>query len=371
MPDVNVTTQQAATDGDSRLREPITELSHLERMFAVCDLFVQGKTVSEILKEMEARYGKAGKMKRETPYKLVREAGKRGFIHFTPPPDHAFERRISDHFFWLNRVNVVRTVVPLDTARETANVLLRLVQDCHRKNPERDEVHIGFAAGLSMRAVAQFFAHKLTYPQPDMPDTIVFHAMLSGHDKGDPTTDPNSYFSYYVHPPTLQTNVRFVGFRAPAIVRTSSIADFMEIPELTEAYDEAGELDIIATSGADWEDEHSSLLNCMKRSESTLQTLRDAGTVGDMLWRPLGETAPVTIATEIRALTLVELGQLPEFIERGKHVLLMLGPCSVCNRHKGEILKTILSQDMHLVSHVVADSRTAGYLVKLIDRGLV
>ena len=60
-----------------------------------------------------------------------------------------------------------------------------------------------------------------------------------------------------------------------------------------------------------------------------------------------------------------------EFIERGKHVLLMLGPCGVCNRHKGRILKTILSQDLHLVSHVVVDSRTAGYLVKLIDQGLV
>jgi len=371
MPDVKAQTQQAATDGDSSHREPITELSYLERMFAVCDLFVRGYTVTEILEEMEARYGKAGKMKRETPYKLVREAGKRGFIHFTPPPDHAFERRISDHFIWLNRVNVVRTVVPIDTARETANVLLRLVQDCHRKNPDRNEVHVGFAAGLSMRAVAQFFAHKLTYPQPDMPDTVVFHAMLSGHDKGDPTTDPNSFFTFFINPPTLQIQTRFVGFRAPAIVRTASIPDFMEIQELTAAFDEVGDLDIIATSGADWKDEHSSLLNCMKRSESTLQTLRDAGTVGDMLWRPLGEKAPVMTATEVRALTLVELSDLTEFIERGKHVLLMLGPCSVCNRHKGEILKNILSQDRHLVSHVVADSRTAGYLVKLINRGLV
>jgi DNA-binding transcriptional regulator LsrR (DeoR family) len=193
--------------------------------------------------------------------------------------------------------------------------------------------------------------------------------MLSGHDKGDPTTDPNSYFSYYVNPPTLQTHTRFVGFRAPAIVRTSSIPELMEIPELTEAFDEVGELDIIATSGADWEDEHSSLLNCMQISEPTMRTLKDAGTVGDMLWRPLGPTAPITTATEIRALTLVELAQLPGFIESGKHVLLMLGPCSVCNRHKGKILRTILSQEQHLVSHVVTDSRTAGYLVKLIDRG--
>lgn len=101
----------------------------------------------------------------------------------------------------------------------------------------------------------------------------------------------------------------------------------------------------------------------MERSESAMQTLLGAGTVGDMLWRPLSATAPVTTESEIRALTAVELDDLPNFINQGKHVLLMMGPCGVCNRHKGAILKTILSQDLHLVSHLVTDSRTAGYLV--------
>jgi DNA-binding transcriptional regulator LsrR (DeoR family) len=360
--------RDATAGSETRPKAAITELSHLERMSAVCELFTRGKTVREILVAMVERYGNAGKMKRETPYKLVREAGERGFLKYVAPPDHAFERCISNHYLWLKRVNVVRTVVPLDVARETAAMLLRLVQDCHKNNQERNEVHIGFAAGLSMREVAQSFATLLTYPVPDLPETIVFHALLSGHDPGDPTTDPNNFFTFFLHPPTLQIKTQFVGFRAPAMVSTASMPEFMGIKEIIDAREVAKELDIIVTSGSDWKDPDSSLLRCMERSASTLETLRAEGTVGDMLWRPLSETSPVTTPTELRALTLLELNDLPEFIARGKHVLLMLGPCAKCNRHKGAILKFILSQAQHLVSHVVADSRTAGYLVKWIEQ---
>jgi hypothetical protein len=143
----------------------------------------------------------------------------------------------------------------------------------------------------------------------------------------------------------------------------------MEIQDISNAYERVGEIDIIATSGADWSDPHDSLLRCMKTSESSFQTLQDEGVVGDLMWRPLGAKNPILTPTELRALTLVELTDLPGFIEQGKKVLLMLGPCAECNRHKGSILQTILSQDMQLVTHVVVDSRTAGYLVKAIDAG--
>ena len=232
-------------------------------------------------------------------------------------------------------------------------------------------VHIGFAAGLSMRQVAQSFAELLTYPAPDLPKKIVFHAMLSGHDPGNPTTDPNNFFTFFLHPPALKVETKFVGFRAPTIVRTSAIPIFMEIQEITDAFDAASQLDIIVTSGSDWADEHSSLRLCMKRSSSTLQTLREAGTLVDMLWRPIGANGPITTATELRALTLVELGDLTEFIESGKHVLLMLGPCGVCNEHKGRVFETIVSQKNQLVSHVVADSRTTAHLVTAIEEGRI
>jgi len=357
--------------GDTVRNDKVSKLSELELMSALAGLFMKGLTVKEMQTEMVERYGKAGEMNREQPYRILREAGRRGFFRFTPPPDHAIERRISDHFLWLKRVNVVRTVVPLDVARETAEMLLRLVQDFYKNDPDKNEIHIGFAAGLSMREVAKSFAHMLTYPVPGLPETLVFHAMLSGHDPGDPTTDPNNFFTFFIHPPTLQFRTEFVGFRAPAIVETESIPEFMRIKEISDARLAANDLDIIVTSGADWEDEDSSLLRCMQRSSSTVETLRGEGTVGDMLWLPLGETAPITTPTSVRALTIMELTDLPEFIRRGKHVLLMLGPCSQCDRHKGRILRTIFAQNEHIVTHVVVDSRTGGYLANSIDQGLI
>ena len=347
------------------------DMDHMERISAVCELFTKGKTVKEITEELKRSYPKFGPLKRETPYKYVREAGKRGFLRFVPPLQHVFAKRITDNFYKLKRVSVVHTATSFDVARETANMLLRLVQQCHKANKDRNVVHIGFAAGLSMRQVAQSFAELLTYPASDLPKKIVFHAMLSGHDPGNPTTDPNNFFTFFLHPPTLKVETEFVGFRAPTIVRTSAIPIFMEIEEITDAFDAASQLDIIVTSGSDWVDKHSSLRLCMKRSSSTLQTLRDAGTLVDMLWRPIGADGPITTATELRALTLIELGDLTEFIESGKHVLLMLGPCGVCNEHKGRVFETIVCQKNQLVSHVVADSRTAAHLVSAIDEGRI
>ena len=357
--------------GDTVRTDNVTKLSELELMSALAGLFMKGLTVKEMQNEMVERYGKAGEMNREQPYRILREAGRRGFFRFIPPPDHTIERRISDHFLWLKRINVVRTVVPLDVARETAEMLMRLVQECYRNEPDKNEVHIGFAAGLSMREVAKSFAHMLTYPVPGLPETLVFHAMLSGYDPGNPTTDPNNFFTFFIHPPTLQFRTKFVGFRAPAIVETESIPEFTRINEIRNAYEAANDLDIIVTSGADWDDEHSSLLRCMERSSSTVETLRGEGTVGDMLWRPLGATAPVTTPTSVRALTTIELTDLPKFIQRGKHVLLMLGPCAQCDHHKGRILRTIFAQKEHIVTHVVVDSRTGGYLANSIDQGLI
>lgn len=359
-------TSENGTSEEAKPEKKSIPLSHTEKLSAVCELFAQGLTVTAIREAMFAKYGEAGRMNREEPYKLVREAGGLGYIRFEPPPHAAFSTKISNHYYWLKQVNVVRTVSSMDVARETARVLLRLVQQRHAADEDK-VISVGFAAGLSMRQVAQCFAEMLSYPQPSLPKTIVLHAMLSGHDPGNPTTDPNTFFTFFLHPPTLHSDVRFVGFRAPTIVRQSHIPIFTEIHDIKEAYNKAKDIDIIVTSGADWEDDHSSLRICMERSDSTMQTLRDEGVVGDMLWRPLSATAPITTATELRALTLVELNDLPEFIKNGKDVLLMMGPCGMCHRHKGSALGTILSQTQHLVTHLVADSRTAGYHSAQLD----
>ena len=66
---------------------------------------------------------------------------------------------------------------------------------------------------------------------------------------------------------------------------------------------------------------HSMLLDYMKNSPPSLRKLKEAGYCGDMLWRPLGPDGPIEIETQIRAMTLIELSHLRDFIQQGKPVL--------------------------------------------------
>jgi hypothetical protein len=86
-----------------------------------------------------------------------------------------------------------------------------------------------------------------------------------------------------------------------------------------------------------------------------------------MLWRPIAGSGPILDETAVRALTILELSDLPELIRQGKRVLLMLGPCASCSRRKGLLLQTILSQDKQLVSHLVVDSGTAFDFLRAIN----
>ena len=174
-----------------------------------------------------------------------------------------------------------------------------------------------------------------------------------------------SSLTFFLQPPALQIEPEFVGLHAPSMVLTEAIQRLRKNAEIARAFDAVEDLDIIVTSGSDWKDPHSSLRACMEASESTYKTLKQENTVGDMLWRPLGEDGPVETETKRRALTLVELSDLPAFIEDGKYVLMMLGPCGECNRHKGRILHTILKQKQQLITHLVCDSRTAAGLPEL------
>jgi hypothetical protein len=98
-------------------------------------------------------------------------------------------------------------------------------------------------------------------------------------------------------------------------------------------------------------------------SPKSLELLNQAGCLGDMMWRPLGPKGPLELQTEIRAMTLMELSELPRFIKRRGRVLLLLGPCGSCAGPKTDVLNAILRSEQPLVTDVVADSRSAGGLI--------
>ena len=146
------------------------------------------------------------------------------------------------------------------------------------------------------------------------------------------------------------------------MVGTKQFQALKRLDGIHESFDRAKDLDIVVTSDSLWNDPHNKLRHYIEaRYPESIPALKKAGCMGDMLWRPLGLRGPVVEDTEIRAMTLMELTDLQEFIARGKQVLLLLGPCAYpgCNIPKTEMLKAILGIKPPLATHLVVNSVTA------------
>lgn len=342
------------------LHSPLNGKDHSEVVAAVCRYICQGKRVGEIAEIVRAKYGIP--LTKKDPYSYFRYAAERGWVTFTPPYEFSLCNRIEQAYGWLRDVDVVHTCVFDDVAARGAEMLVRMVQRVGRLKPE---VHIGFAGGHAMRKLAHRFAGLLRMPRDNMPKTLVFHAMVAGFDINDPSTDPNAFFVYFLKDPAMEVDTKFVLLRAPCLVESADFEKIKGWQGVREAYDAAREIDIVCTSGSSWSDEHSLLRYYMSKSKASLDALQKAGCVGDMLWRPLGTRGPINIPTAIRAMTLMDLGDLPGRMRDGKDVLLVLGPCNGCDIPKTDVLRTVLRMNPPLINHLVVDSGAARGVVKV------
>jgi DNA-binding transcriptional regulator LsrR (DeoR family) len=299
-------------------------------------------------------------MTREDPYRYLRKAVGRGWIRFDPPQEYSLQQRIrEDAYPWLHDVSVVQSGRSEDVAYRAAKMLLELLQQHYAKG----EVHIGFSGGSSLRTLARRFAELLHKPVKHLPSAIVFHALVAGFDVNDPTTDPNAFFTYFVGGPATPCGMSFVALHAPAMVEKESEAKLRGLPGIKEAFERAPQIDIIVTSTSCWQDEHSTLRRCMALADESVEELENGGCLGDILWQPFGADGPFELDSHIRAMTLIRVSELSEFVRNGKHVLLVAGPCAYCHEPKADVVKAILDQEQRLITHLVTDSRCAEALV--------
>jgi hypothetical protein len=339
-----------------------TEFDLEQRISLVCKYFCEGRLPSEIKDLMEERHGV--RMSRETPYRDLSIAAKRGWLQYVAPSHHKLRDWLRDRYRWLQGLDVAHTATFDDVAYAAADMLLDLLRTYGRVQ-DRSAVHVGFAGGHVMRRVAQKLAQLLQQPIEGLPDTIVFHALVAGFNIDEPTTAPVAFFTYFAHDPAMQVNTRFVGFPGPPLVSKKQYEDFKKMEPHKEVFSRAADLDIIVTAASGWRPpcQHSMLRKLMEGT--SLEQLTAAGCCGDMIWRPLGKDGPIEIETEMRAMTLVELSDLPSlFIDRGKAVLLVLGPCRLCYRPKTDILRTILDLEQHLITHLAVDSLAVAELMR-------
>jgi DNA-binding transcriptional regulator LsrR (DeoR family) len=329
-----------------------------EILATVCGYFCdQGLTAVEIARRMRQDHGVP--ISREKPYQYLRKAASRGWIRFVPPQEHSLEERVRAAHPWLHEAVVVPSARTEDVAYRGAKMLLGLLQQHHRKG----EVHIGFSGGTSLRMLARRFAELLREPAPDLPSKIVFHALVAGFDVTDPTTDPNAFFTYFVGDPGLPFETEFVALHSPAMVEAKDEPKLRELPAIKDAYERAPEIDIIVTSTSCWTDEHSMLRHYMSVAGEPVDALEKEGCLGDILWQPIGTNGPFVLKLRIRAMTIMRLCELSKLIDNKKHVLLVAGPCHKCHKSKAKVVKAILDQQEHLITHLVTDSRCASQVL--------
>lgn len=328
-----------------------------ELLFAVCEKFLNLEKPTQIAEWVEEN---GPPCTREQIYPLVHKALKQDFVRLNPPRDLLMAQQLVQKYPQAADVRVVSTrgssaIEHLGSA--AAELVSSLIKDLCKSKPE---VHLGFGAGGSTQQVARQLG-SLLRKETGLPK-LVIHAMSSGFAVNDPLTAPIAFFSYFAE---IIPTPGFVGLFAPAVVKYKEYDKVKSWPGVADSFKQAKKLDIVITSLARAEDEHG-LLNRFLRDNNAigLRNLERAGWVGDVQWRPYGKNGPITADTGRRAVTLFELDQLKSMVEKGKHVVLVAGPCGRCGESKSSALRPLLEQpDLRVANHLVTDIATVEKLL--------
>ena len=402
------------------LRRAYSELDDEERLSLAAELFCQGKSPSQIQRQLSERFEET--IRREEPYRLLQLAGALGYFIYRPPLEERLGDKLSNKWD-LSGAYVVQTGVLADVASHAATVLLDLIKQewivrrsgiaphGGRTEADRDEeagtVRIGLAGGRTVLKIVRALVELLKREDPyKVPPVLGFHTACTGIDYHDPSTDPNAFMTHLLRVSGIDTRTFAVPYQAPPITRPDVRAMLEEEPDMRKAARLFKEVDILVTAGSswrikeisssgeirkapdpgpvpDWDPDDPNPLNTiysqlkalmLKRDKKGYNRLLKAGTVADMLWQPLTFNGPVEFETKVQAMTLSPLNRIPDFIDRGKKVLFVLGPYEG-GFHKGDVLLAALGAEADagssfppLFTHLVCDHRTARSVFRRVKR---
>lgn len=377
-------------------------MSIMEVESLVCTYFCYRKVApAQIHEHLKKDYGIV--LPQTEPFRIIRKAAENMKLRYAPLAELKYGERVRKRFKKLHEVVVVKTSMPDGVTSKAAQVMMGMIKESARskavaaakalaKSKPKDKpmskarmkalireqiVHLGLAGGYTLRGLATHLSESIIEEfdsevishlpvtkngHDPMPHRLHFHAMVSGFDLHDPTTDPNAMFTRFVFDTTIPVKTSFTALHAPGVVTAKEFETLRERDGVREAYAEREDIDIVATSLASWDDEHSKFASFMKDCPKSASQLTKAGVIGDMMWLPVGQR-PIEVPTEIRAMTLMELSDLHKMIvTRDGKVLLCGGPCR-CGLRKTAILQRILELDQQLVTHLVIDIETAKELL--------
>ncbi len=405
------------------LRRTYSDLDHEERLSLAARLFCQGKSPSQIQKHLSERFEEVT-IRREEPYRLLQLAAALGYFVYRPPLEEQLGEDLSEEWK-LGGAHVVQTGVLDDVTSRAAEVLLDLIQRewavkqdemAPRRGAvvaggteEPETIRIGLAGGRTVMLIVRALVELLKREDPDdVPPALAFHTACTGIDYHDPSTDPNAFMTHLLRIRGIDTRTSAVPYQAPPIMSPEVRALLEKEPEMRRAAKLFRDVDILVTAGSSWrimkisssgelegapdtgpdpvwDPDDPNPLNTIysqlralmrKHDKRGYNKLIKAGTVADMLWQPLTFNGPAQVETAVQAMTLAPLEGIPDFIDRGKKVLFVLGPYEG-GFHKGDVLLAALGAEATadggrfarpLFTHLVCDHRTARAVLKTLER---
>jgi DNA-binding transcriptional regulator LsrR (DeoR family) len=228
-------------------------------------------------------------------------------------------------------------------------------------------VHLGLGAGWTTMLVAQHLAMLLR--SADRVPRLRIHALSSGFDVENPFTAPIYFFGFFAN---LGIDVTFVSLFAPAFVDSTEYKDVKRQPGVADSFRQADEIDIVITSLASAADEHGDLKRFVQLGSTRQQTgkavlnrLERAGWIGDVQYRPYNAAGPLDLDEGNRAVVLLELEDLVRLAATpDKRVILVAGPCSLCDQLRADALRPLLAEPkLRVWTDLLMDLRTAQALV--------
>ncbi|MGL6194809.1 MAG: hypothetical protein ACRC2T_08310 [Thermoguttaceae bacterium] len=319
---------------------------------------------------------------REKIYPLFWEASRRGFLLLQPP----FEQQLSDRLrkFYdipdkhgeIIVVNVSSSSTAEHVTSRAADLIVSLIDKVYAeklantpKGAPLPSVHLGMGAGYAAMLVAKRMAHRVNSGGECPP--LVLHAISAGGFLVDePHKAPTTYFTYF---DSSLTSVKYVALFSETVVSNEDYEKLKMNPGIRVPYEQRDDIDIIVTSLADANHEHGLLVRYLTYlvnqgllDKGLLNKMFQAGWIGDVQFRPYSVDGPLKDVCPVRAVTLFELDELVELTKKkGKHVVLVAGPCGECGASKKDALRPLLANEkLRLWTHLVTDAKTSRELLE-------
>jgi hypothetical protein len=306
--------------------------------------------------------------KREWPRKMLVEAFDRGLLVLPRRENLELAGRIQQASGTHCRVSGVE--YDDETAFETvaelaADQVLHLIRQVHAAgqdiDPPDNQVHIGLAAGGTSRTFASHLARKLQKEQK-LPE-LWLHTLTSGFFVDNPDSAPVVSLRQFkgIHP-----KPEFVVLFSAPLVSREEEKTVRELPFTRDAFEAAGELDIVVTSVSVAHHEHSLFQRAITqedpgRADQRIKALDRQHWAGDIMWQPYSSKGRL-IECDVRAVSVVDFRDLVRLSNTpAKYVVCIAGLCAECKSPKDKAVVPLMrcAETRRPFSHLVTTQSTA------------